>query len=79
MSVIIDSGDEADDAFEGAREGRRLGKWYASSPFLMLGVYWSTQLRAKDELCACAIAEHMDGRLMPKVMAPAAGVFATVD
>lgn len=79
LSVIMDSGDEADDAVEAAREGRRVGKWYASRPFLMIGLYWSTQLRANDELCACAIAEHIDGRLALNVIALAAGVFETAD
>jgi hypothetical protein len=39
LSVTMDSGDEADEVVDGAREGRRLGKWYASRPFLTVGLY----------------------------------------
>lgn len=71
----MDSGDDDKDESEGASEGLRLGKWYASRPFLTLGLNWSTQVRASDEHCACCIAEHIEGRREPKAMAPAAGVF----
>jgi hypothetical protein len=39
LSVTIDSGDEADEVVDGAREGRRLGKWYCSRPVLTAGLY----------------------------------------
>jgi hypothetical protein len=50
LSEIIDSGEDDRDEFEAAREGRRLGKWYASKPFLMLGLNWSTQVRAMKSI-----------------------------
>jgi hypothetical protein len=46
----------------------------------MLGLYWSTQVRANDEHCACCIAVHIDGRRDdPKAMALAAGVLLVMD
>jgi hypothetical protein len=45
----------------------------------MLGLNGSTQVRANDELCACCIAEHIDGRRGPKTMALAAGVLLVID
>jgi hypothetical protein len=45
----------------------------------MLGLNWSTQVRAKDEHCACCIAEHIDGRREPKAIALAAGVLLAND
>jgi len=45
----------------------------------MLGLNWSTQVRANDEHCACWIAEHIDGRREPKAIALAAGVLLAND
>jgi hypothetical protein len=44
-----------------------------------MGFHWSTHDRAKDAFCACAIAEHIDGRLDPKANTLAAGVVETAD
>lgn len=64
LSVTMDSGEEFDEVFERASDGRRLlGKWYASKPVLMLGLNWSIHERAMDEPWTCAIAKDMDGRL----------------
>jgi len=45
----------------------------------MLGLNWSTQVRASEEHCACCIAVHIDGRRDPKAMALAAGVLLVMD
>ena len=45
----------------------------------MLGLKGSTQVRANDELCACCMAEHIDGRRDPKAIALAAGVLLVMD
>jgi len=46
----------------------------------MLGLNWSTQVRANDEHCACCIAEHIDVRRDdPKAIALAAGVLLVMD
>jgi len=46
----------------------------------MLGLNWSTQVRASDEHCACCIAELIDGRRDdPKAIALAAGVLLAMD
>jgi hypothetical protein len=79
LSVIIDSGDEDIEEADGASEGLRLGKWYASRPFLMLGLNWSTQVRARDEHCACCIAVHIEGRRELVARALTAGVELATD
>jgi hypothetical protein len=45
----------------------------------MLGLNWSTHVRANEEHCACCIAEHIDVRRDPKAMALAAGVLLVMD
>jgi hypothetical protein len=45
----------------------------------MLGLNWSTQVRAMDEHCACCIAVHIDGRRELIAIALAAGVELAMD
>jgi hypothetical protein len=75
----MDSGDDEDEVVDWASDGRLPQNWYASKPFLAVGFHWSTHDRAKDAFCACAIAEHIDGRLDPKANTLAAGVTETAD
>jgi hypothetical protein len=79
LSETIDSGEDDDEVVDVASDGRLVNELKPKSPTPLKAGFHSIVQRAREDPCACAMAEHMDGLLSPNAAVLTAGVEVTAD